>query len=219
MMSVFAVPSTRKWINPDGSPTQDFFLFIRQLFETAAGSGVSTNTIQSNISGAMSPPLPNTLSQILDAVVGNVRGEIIVRGASAWQVLSLGPVNQAPVSNGSDLVYATIVNSINGVNGVSFSSATGAVSCSLSNAVVLAPGAPASLSTAGGDLLLQSATKNVKVGTLSGTVTLGADSGITKYGQTSKAAAVAGNFSATRFITVQDGAGTLYYIPAATTPW
>lgn len=44
-------------------------------------------TIKSNISGGATNPSDNTLTQLLDAILGNTRGAVIYRGASAWSKL------------------------------------------------------------------------------------------------------------------------------------
>lgn len=48
---------------------------------------VSTGNVLANISGASAAPSPNTLTAIMDAVVGNVRGSIAFRGGTAWTIL------------------------------------------------------------------------------------------------------------------------------------
>lgn len=212
------IPPT-PWVKPDGSPTTAFFRFISSLFNATGSSGSSTGTIQSNISGSVATPTPNTLTAILDAVIDNTRGDIIVRGASVWQKLTLGSMNKALVSNGTDLVYETIVNALAGGGGVTVSAATGGVTLGLGSALTLASGTPASITTAGGDLLLESATGNVQLGSGSGTVTIGTSGGTTKLGQTAAAALIPGNFSATRIVTLKDGAGNTVYVPGDTATW
>ena len=210
MMKTFTVPPPNPWINPDGSPTLTFFNFITSLFTSAGGGGASNDTILANIAGVVAPPVANTLTAILDAIVGNAEGNILVRGPTIWAALALGPNKQALLSNGTTVAYGTVVNSIGGGSGVSFSGTSGAVSITLSNAVILAAGVPASITSIGGDLQVAGATN---------TVILGAPGGVAKFGQPAKAAAVAGNFSANRFITIADASGTVFFIPADTAPW
>lgn len=54
-----------------------------------------------NISGASAAPIANTLSAILDYVLGNAQGSIIQRGASAWQVLGPGTLGYVLTSGGA----------------------------------------------------------------------------------------------------------------------
>lgn len=219
MSPPFKIPLPQQWINPDGSPTVAFYKFIYNLFGASTGGGVPAGSIQSNITGGVASPVANSLSSILDAVVGNVRGDLLYRSGTLWVALPLGSANFALTSNGTDAVYAAVVKSIGGVSGLSFSSTGGAVSVGFGNSVVFAAGAPSVLNNEGGDLAIRSFTGNVQVGNQTGTVTLGTNGGIIKAGQTSKAAAVAANFSASRFITIQDATGTLFFVPAAAAPW
>src|SRR5215469_999917 len=51
---------------------------------------ITNNTILANISGSLNPAAANTLSAILDAILGSTRGSVIYRGASSWTVLLPG---------------------------------------------------------------------------------------------------------------------------------
>lgn len=52
---------------------------------------VSNNTILANISGSSSePPIPNTLSDIIDSTISNVQGSILYRGVASWLALAPG---------------------------------------------------------------------------------------------------------------------------------
>lgn len=51
---------------------------------------VTNQTIKSNISGGTAVPSDNTLSAILDNILGSSQGDIIYRGASNWTVLAPG---------------------------------------------------------------------------------------------------------------------------------
>jgi Chaperone of endosialidase len=48
---------------------------------------VTTGNVLANISGASAAPSPNTLTAIMDAVVGNVRGSVAFRGGTIWTTL------------------------------------------------------------------------------------------------------------------------------------
>src|SRR4029077_4884876 len=54
---------------------------------TIALATVSTGNVLANISGASAAPSPNTLTAIMDAVVGNVRGSVAYRGGTVWTTL------------------------------------------------------------------------------------------------------------------------------------
>lgn len=69
---------------------------------------INNNTISSNISGSSAKPIGNTLSAILDSVLGGTRGAIIVRGASTWGLIGPGTNGQVPQSNGTDIAMATL---------------------------------------------------------------------------------------------------------------
>lgn len=66
---------------------------------------IPTLTIPANITTHLSPPLPATLSAILDKIIGNARGSLIVRGAAVWQVLPLGANGTKLTSNGTDATW------------------------------------------------------------------------------------------------------------------
>lgn len=90
----------------------------------AMGAQMAANTIKSNITGGSANPSDNTLTQILDAILGNTRGSIIYRGASSWAELAPGTAGQSLVSNGSgaDPSYKTI--SGGGINKTIITSST-----------------------------------------------------------------------------------------------
>src|SRR4029077_7065544 len=48
---------------------------------------VSTGNVLANISGASAAPSPNTLTAIMDAVVGNVRSSFAYRSDTIWTTL------------------------------------------------------------------------------------------------------------------------------------
>lgn len=66
----------------------------------------ANNTIRSNISGGSAVDAANTLTAILDAVLGSTRGMLLVRGTANWQTLSIGTNTQVLTSNGTDPVWA-----------------------------------------------------------------------------------------------------------------
>ena len=54
---------------------------------------IANNTIVSNISGQTAAPAANTLSQLLNAILGTVRGGIILNVNNTWTVLPPGSLN------------------------------------------------------------------------------------------------------------------------------
>lgn len=62
---------------------------------------VADSTIQSNISGAPAVPVANGISAVLDKLLGNTRGSLVYRGASAWQALAPGAAKKLLASQGS----------------------------------------------------------------------------------------------------------------------
>ena len=76
---------------------------------TAIGANKVTNpqlataadgTIKSNISGGATAPIDNTISAVLDKLLGTTRGSIAYRGAAAWTSLAPGTSGFALKSNG-----------------------------------------------------------------------------------------------------------------------
>ncbi len=65
---------------------------------------VANGTIKANISGATASPSDVTLSQLIDAVLGNSIGAILYRSAAGWAVLTPGPVNSVLTSQGPGAV-------------------------------------------------------------------------------------------------------------------
>lgn len=179
--STTQVPPPEPWVRSDGGPTLAFYKFIYNLYKSTPAAGVANGTIISNVSGTNAGPQANTLTTVFNALVSNSRGAIAVRGVSDWGGLSLGTTGKALVSNGTDLTYALVA--------------------SLAATVTLASGSPAVITTAGGDLKLDSATHTLQLGT------------------TFTGASVPANFSAAKVLAIKDGSGTTYYIPADTATW
>ena len=75
-----------------------------QLLRTTVGAMIAASsaanlTINSNISGAPASNTANTLSAILDAVLGSAAGTVLVRGASGWTAASAGTAGQLLTAN------------------------------------------------------------------------------------------------------------------------
>jgi hypothetical protein len=62
----------------------------------------ANNTILSNVSGGVAKASANTITQLLDSVIGNTRGMLIVRGAANWQSLAIGANTRVLTSDGTD---------------------------------------------------------------------------------------------------------------------
>lgn len=79
---------------------------------TAAGlSAISDSQIIANITGASAVPSGNTLSAILDHIIGNTRGALVERGASGWSSIAPGRSNYYSLTangSGADPSYQPI---------------------------------------------------------------------------------------------------------------
>jgi hypothetical protein len=73
---------------------------------TAIGNlaNINNQTIVSNISGISAAPSQNSLSALMDNMLGASQGSIPLRGASSWSILTVCPANQQIVSNGTTFV-------------------------------------------------------------------------------------------------------------------
>lgn len=100
-------------LSSDTDPTPDRWAAVRANY-TADGSvtnaklaNMAATTIKANITGGSAAPVDSTLSAILDTIVGNQRGQILMRGSGAWGALSPGTANYILRSNGAgaDLSY------------------------------------------------------------------------------------------------------------------
>lgn len=90
---------------------------------TAATGGlspISNNQLLANTSGASAAPIGTTMSAALDAMLGNTRGAVLVRGAGGWTVLSPGTVGQYLRTGGSgaDPAWAAVVSALSGLSDV-----------------------------------------------------------------------------------------------------
>lgn len=62
---------------------------------------IGDKSLIANISGTTNPPSPTTLSAILDDIIGNTQGSIIIRAGSIWTVLGPGVAGQVLQTQGS----------------------------------------------------------------------------------------------------------------------
>jgi hypothetical protein len=68
---------------------------------TVALASASDSTIKSNISGGSAAPTDNTLTGILDHILGSTQGSVIYRGASTWSLLGPGTSGQFLKTSGA----------------------------------------------------------------------------------------------------------------------
>lgn len=64
-------------------------------------AAVADGTIQSNISGASAAPAANSISAVLDDLLGTTRGSIAYRNATVWTPLAPGTAGQYLKTNGA----------------------------------------------------------------------------------------------------------------------
>jgi hypothetical protein len=83
-------------------------------------------TIKSNISGVTAAPSDNTISAVLDKLLGSTRGSVIYRGASGWAALAPGSAGDVLTTQGSSADPSWEASS--GSGGVSASALVGFIS-------------------------------------------------------------------------------------------
>ena len=93
---VFGVPIT---VNGIVYSTSGGFKFPDGTTQASAATSyvvpsVATGTVQSNISGSSNPPSANTISSVLDNLLGTTQGSVAYRGASSWASLPPGTLGQ-----------------------------------------------------------------------------------------------------------------------------
>lgn len=103
---------------------------------TISLSAIGSGDLVGNSTAGSAVPADTTLTALIDRALGSTRGMLILRGASVWSTLTVGSNNQALVSNGTDPVWAAIVNSIVAGTGITISGATGAVTVNIANTAV-----------------------------------------------------------------------------------
>lgn len=62
---------------------------------------IADDRILANISGAPALPVANTLTAVIDAILGGTRGNILYRGASSWTALAPGTAGRVLSTQGS----------------------------------------------------------------------------------------------------------------------
>jgi hypothetical protein len=66
-----------------------------------AVAGMPDDTILANISGGVATGSPETLSDILDAIVSSAQGTLLTRGAAGWVALAPGAAGTVLTANGA----------------------------------------------------------------------------------------------------------------------
>jgi hypothetical protein len=97
---------TSKWINTistSGVPsaTQPAFSDISGNASLAQLPSVGNGTLISNISGSTSTPLANSLTSIIDSVIGATQGQVLYRSGTVWTALSPGTAGQVLTTAGA----------------------------------------------------------------------------------------------------------------------
>lgn len=82
-------------------------------FKGGGGGGLTSiddGKILSNISGSSATPIGNSLTDILDYIIGNSRGSLLMRGGTDWMLLAPGADKDVLRANGTgaDLSWNTI---------------------------------------------------------------------------------------------------------------
>lgn len=72
-----------------------------RLTVVTSSSSIANNLILSNISGGPAAPVGNTITALLDALLGSTAGDIALRGASSWGVLAAGSAGTVITANGA----------------------------------------------------------------------------------------------------------------------
>lgn len=68
---------------------------------TLSLAAIASHDVLANITGGSAAPVANTVSDVLDAAIGNTQGDILYRGASGWSVLVPGVAGQFLQSQGA----------------------------------------------------------------------------------------------------------------------
>jgi hypothetical protein len=100
------VAVTSKWINTistSGVPsaTQPAFTDISGNATLAQLPTIANNALISNISGGSSTPLANSLTSIIDTVIGATQGQVLYRSGTVWTALSPGTAGQVLTTAGA----------------------------------------------------------------------------------------------------------------------
>lgn len=78
-----------------------FITIANNAVTNAKAAQMATLTVKSNITGSTANASDNGLSAIIDAAIGNVQGDILYRGASAWNVLPPGTAGNCLQTGGA----------------------------------------------------------------------------------------------------------------------
>jgi hypothetical protein len=102
--SLAAVAS--KWINTistSGVPsaTQPLFSDISGNATLAQLPSIGNGTLVSNISGGTTTPLANSLTSIIDTIIGATQGQVLYRSGTVWTALNPGTAGQVLTTGGA----------------------------------------------------------------------------------------------------------------------
>ena len=86
------------------TPSNSADAATKAYVDAAVPSSIGDKTILSNIAGSSAAPAANTLTAILDDILSNSQGAVIVRGATAWEAITAGTSGYALVSQGTSTV-------------------------------------------------------------------------------------------------------------------
>jgi hypothetical protein len=97
---------TSKWINQIStlgvpSATQPIFSDIGGNATLAQLPAIGNGSLLSNISGGSSTPLANSLTSIIDSVIGSTQGQVLYRSGTVWTALNPGTAGQVLSTNGA----------------------------------------------------------------------------------------------------------------------
>lgn len=134
---------------------------------TAVGAYANLR-LSANISGGSASPSATTLTAFLDAVLGTTRGAVIARGASTWSLLAPGTAGQVLKTGGAgaDAAWGDIHNTPGTVN----ATATGTITPTNLESVVVNVGTVNTTLTVGPGVLHQRLLLEIKQGATAHTV-------------------------------------------------
>ena len=86
---------------------------------------IGNGMVLANISGAANTPVGNTLTAVIDSVLGSAQGDILYRDAAAWKVLAPGTAGHALTTGGAGANPAWSPGAVGTVTSVSVVAANG----------------------------------------------------------------------------------------------
>ena len=86
---------------------------------------IGNGMVLANISGASNTPVGNTLTAVIDSVLGNAQGDILYRNGTVWTVLAPGTAGQALTTGGAGANPSWSPGAVGTVTSVSVVAANG----------------------------------------------------------------------------------------------